>query len=98
MIQIGHDMEKERADIAIFSDDACTNPYIVFELKKPESKEGLEQLRSYLRWTGCFFGCWSNGADFSYQFRKEDPKTKGAPTSSAPFPACQNSGRRRTTY
>jgi hypothetical protein len=60
-IQMGEDAEKERADIAIFSDDACTDPYIVFELKKPNSEEGLEQLRSYLRWTGCFFGCWSNG-------------------------------------
>jgi type I restriction enzyme M protein len=85
-IQVGHDMEKERADIAIFSDDACTDPYVVFELKKPQSKEGLEQLRSYLRWTGCFFGCWSNGADFSYQFREEDPKTKGAPYKFRPIP------------
>lgn len=49
-VQMGADAEKERADIAIFSDDACTDPYILFELKKPDSKEGLEQLRSYLNW------------------------------------------------
>ena len=78
-IQMGEDAEKERADIVIFSDDACTDPYIIFELKKPNSSEGLEQLRSYLRWTGCFFGAWSNGNDHSYQLREEDPKTRKAP-------------------
>jgi hypothetical protein len=36
-IQMGSDSEKERADIVIFSDDASTDPYIVFELKKPET-------------------------------------------------------------
>jgi len=78
-IQMGEDAEKERADIVIFTDDTCTEPYIVFELKKPKSSEGLEQLRSYLRWTGCFFGCWSNGDDHSYQLREEDPDTRKAP-------------------
>ncbi|MCO5069194.1 MAG: N-6 DNA methylase [Kiritimatiellae bacterium] len=78
-VQMGEDAEKERADIAIFSDDACTDPFILFELKRPESKEGLEQLRSYLNWTGCFFGCWSNGNDYSFQLREEDKTTKKAP-------------------
>lgn len=78
-IQMGEDAEKERADIAIFTDDTCTEPYIVFELKKPKSSEGLEQLRSYLRWTGCFFGCWSNGDDHSFQLREEDAQTRKAP-------------------
>ena len=78
-IQMGEDAEKERADIVVFSDDACTDPYIVYELKKPESEEGLEQLRSYLRWTGCFFGCWSNGHDPIYQLREEDEPTKKGP-------------------
>jgi type I restriction enzyme M protein len=78
-IQMGEDAEKERADIVIFNDDACTDPYIIFELKKPESKQGLEQLRSYLNWTGCFFGCWSNGNNYSFQLREEEPATKKAP-------------------
>lgn len=80
-IQMGQDSDKERADIVVFSDDARTDPYIIFEIKKPNSKEGLEQLRSYLRWTGCFFGCWSNGSDYSYQLREEEPETKKAPYS-----------------
>lgn len=78
-IQMGEDAERERSDIVIFSDEACTDPYIVFELKKPDSEEGLEQLRSYLRWTGCFFGCWSNGHDPIYQLRDEQPQTKKGP-------------------
>jgi len=78
-IQMGDNAEKERADIVIFTDDTCTDPYIVFELKKPKSSEGLEQLRSYLRWTGCFFGAWSNGDDHSFQLREEDPETRKAP-------------------
>jgi type I restriction enzyme M protein len=78
-IQMGQDSEKERADVVVFSDDARTDPYLIFEVKKPNSKEGLEQLRSYLRWTGCFFGCWSNGSDYSFQLREEEPETKKAP-------------------
>jgi type I restriction enzyme M protein len=78
-IQMGIDQEKERADIAIFNEDACTDPYLVFELKRPDSKDGLEQLRSYLRWTGCFFGCWSNGSDHSFQLKEEDQDSKKGP-------------------
>lgn len=77
-IQMGSNSEKERADLVIFTDESCTEPFIVFELKKPNSSEGLEQLRSYLRWTGCFLGCWSNGDDHSFQLREESG-TKKAP-------------------
>lgn len=48
-VQTGEDEEKERADIVIYRDEACTDPYIIFELKKSNSNEGLEQRRSYLR-------------------------------------------------
>jgi len=78
-VQMGENAEKERADIAVFSDAACTDPYILFELKEPDSKEGLEQLRGYLNWTGCFFGCWSNGNEYSFQLREEEQATKKAP-------------------
>lgn len=80
-IQMGEDSEKERADIVVFTDDACTDPFIVFELKKPDGKDGLEQLRSYLRWTGTFFGCWSNGSDHSFQLKEEHKDTKKGPYS-----------------
>lgn len=91
-LQIGGDSEKERVDIVVFSDDACTDPYIVFELKKPDSKEGLEQLRSYLNWTGCFFGGWSNGNDYSFQLREEDKTTKKAPYKYRTIPRVPKNG------
>lgn len=91
-IQMGQAEEKERADIVVFSDDACTDPYIVFEVKRPQSEEGLEQLRSYLRWTGCFFGCWSNGNDATFQLRDEDPETKKAPYAFRDIPRLPRAG------
>jgi type I restriction enzyme M protein len=78
-LQRGSDADRERVDIVVFSDDACADRFILFELKKPDFKDGLEQLRSYLRWSGCFFGAWSNGNDYSFQLREEDPQTRKAP-------------------
>ena len=78
-LQMGENAEKERADIVIFSDEAKTDPYIIFEMKRPQSREGLEQLRSYLRWTGCHFGCWSNGSECTFQLREEEPDKKKGP-------------------
>jgi type I restriction enzyme M protein len=78
-IQMGSDAEKERADIVVFSDDAQTDPYIIFEVKRPALTDGVEQLRSYLRWTGCHFGCWSNGDDAVHLLREEDEATRKAP-------------------
>jgi type I restriction enzyme M protein len=91
-VQMGAEAEKERADIVIFSDNACTDPYILFEIKKPDSKEGLEQLRSYLNWTGCFFGCWSNGNEYSFQLREEDKATRKAPYKYRTIPRLPKSG------
>jgi type I restriction enzyme M protein len=78
-IQMGSDAERERADIVVFSDDAQTDPYILFEVKRPAVTTGVEQLRSYLRWTGCFFGCWCNGDDIVSLLREEDSLTAKAP-------------------
>lgn len=78
-LQRGSDADAERIDIVIHSDDACSDRFVLFELKKPDFKDGLEQLRSYLRWSGCFFGAWSNGSDYSFQLREEDPATLKAP-------------------
>ena len=78
-LRAGINAEKERVDIVIFTDQARTNPFILFELKRPKSKDGIEQLQSYLKWTGCFFGCWSNGNDVVYQLREEDAGTRKAP-------------------
>jgi type I restriction enzyme M protein len=91
-IQMGADAEKERADIVIFSDDAHTDPYIIFEVKRPKITDGLEQLRSYLRWTGCYFGSWTNGDDPVSILREEDPTTGKGPYSFRDIPRVPNFG------
>jgi type I restriction enzyme M protein len=78
-IQMGSDAERERADLVVFSDDARTDPYIIFEVKRPSVTDGVEQLRSYLRWTGCYFGCWTNGDDVVNLLREEDVATQKGP-------------------
>jgi type I restriction enzyme M protein len=77
-IRTGSDADSERADIAVFNDDACTDPHILFALTPQTGKAGLEQLRGHLRATGCQFGCWSDGNDHSFQLR-EDPSTRKGP-------------------
>lgn len=77
-IQEGVDASK-RADIVIFTDDTCTQKYIIFEVKKPDVESGLEQLQSYMNFSGVFFGLWSNGKYPVFQYREESDKTKGEP-------------------
>jgi type I restriction enzyme M protein len=89
-IQMGSDAEREKADIVVFSDDANTDPYIIFEVKRPLVTDGVEQLRSYLRWTGCFFGCWCNGDDAVSLLREEDPVTAKAPYRFRDIPRVPN--------
>jgi len=77
-IQMASD-DSKRADIVIFTDDTCTRKYILIEVKKPDEKDGVDQLRSYLNATGVRFGAWSNGAKTICQLREEDRETKGEP-------------------
>jgi type I restriction enzyme M protein len=91
-IQMGSDAEREKADIVVFSDDAHTDPYIIFEVKRALVTDGVEQLRSYLRWTGCFFGCWCNGDDLVSLLREEDPVTAKAPYRFRDIPRVPNFG------
>jgi type I restriction enzyme M protein len=91
-MQMGSDAAKERADIVVFSDDARTDPYIVFEVKRPKVTDGLEQLRSYLRWTGCYFGLWTNGDDPVAILREEDPTTGKGPYSFRDIARVPNAG------
>ena len=48
------------SDIAILHTDLET-PLIIFEIKRPKRKDGLEQLKSYCNAEGAPIGVWSNG-------------------------------------
>lgn len=50
-VQFGREVGKKRADIVVYRDDMQT-PYLMVEVKKPDVKDGLGQLKSYANATG----------------------------------------------
>ena len=50
-VQFGREIGKKRADIVIYRKDLKT-PYLIVEVKKPDVKDGLGQLKSYANATG----------------------------------------------
>jgi type I restriction enzyme M protein len=56
------------ADIVVFYDENKTldNVYMIVETKREGSKEGLEQLKSYMNPTKAKFGIWFNGREISF--------------------------------
>jgi len=59
-VHFGREIHKKSVDIVIFKKDKIT-PFIIFELKIPSDKKGIEQLKSYLNAEGSEIGVWSNG-------------------------------------
>ncbi len=62
---------KKSADIVIRDKDKMDTPYIIIEVKKPKSKDGKDQLRSYCNATDAPIGIWINGQQISYYHREE---------------------------
>ena len=62
--------EVKRADIVIFEKAHPDSEYIIIEVKKPNAKDGREQLRSYCNATGAIIAVWSNGQEEYYYHRK----------------------------
>lgn len=62
-IAFGSDTETKKADILVTLGDALETAKIVFEIKKPNRKDGIEQLKSYLNAQGSPIGVWSNGSE-----------------------------------
>lgn len=50
-VQFGREVGKKRADIVVYREDMKT-PYLMVEVKKPDVKDGLGQLKSYANATG----------------------------------------------
>lgn len=59
-------------DIAVFKKDSknADDLYIVVECKKPSEKDGVNQLKDYLRFSQASLGVWYNGADAPVYLRK----------------------------
>ena len=70
---------KERADIVIYKDKSNRDQYqdiiAIIETKRPDRKEGVSQLKSYMSACSCDWGVWTNGKDSLY-FEKETKSNK----------------------
>lgn len=62
-VQFGVEVNSKFADIAVYRDDSKETVKLLFEIKKPKRKDGIEQLKSYLGAKGNPIGIWSNGTD-----------------------------------
>lgn len=58
---VGSTEAKKAADIVIYKDSRKSVPRIFIEVKRPNRKDGIEQLKVYMNATGCRLGLWSNG-------------------------------------
>lgn len=58
------------ADIVVLHEDG-QHPYIIFEIKRPQRRAGLEQLKSYCNAEGAPIGVWSNGNEIIRLHREE---------------------------
>ncbi len=62
--------ETKRADIVVRDKDDPNVPYIIVETKKPNAKDGREQLKSYTLATGATMAVWTNGEAITFHQRK----------------------------
>lgn len=59
-VSFGREIHEKAADIVVYHEDKET-PHLILEIKNPEAKDGLEQIKSYLNAQGAPIGVLSNG-------------------------------------
>ena len=66
----------DRADIVIYQSTKARDPARdiigIVETKRPNRKEGLEQLKSYMTATSAEWAVWTNGDDIAYLYREKN--------------------------
>ncbi|SBT03698.1 Type I restriction-modification system methyltransferase subunit [Candidatus Accumulibacter aalborgensis] len=62
-VQFGTEVGTKAADIIVYSDSTKVTPKIIVECKRPNRRDGIEQLRSYMNAKGAPVAVWSNGDD-----------------------------------
>jgi type I restriction enzyme M protein len=60
-VSVGSTEAKKAADLVVYTDASKKVPRFFVEVKKPNRKDGVEQLKVYMNATGCRIGLWSNG-------------------------------------
>jgi type I restriction enzyme M protein len=68
-VQIGSSIHDKPADIVVYADSSKSQVWLIVETKKPNRKDGVEQLKSYMNPTGSPFGYWTNGLDEKFLLR-----------------------------
>lgn len=71
-VQFGTEINTKFADIAVYRDNTKETVKLLFEIKKPKRKEGIEQLKTYLGAKGNPIGIWSNGSDRLILYRPQN--------------------------
>ena len=69
-VQFGRDIGSKRADIVVYREDGKTE-YLIIEVKKPDVKDGLGQLKSYANATGAPILVLTDGKVQNNLFRTE---------------------------
>ena len=62
-VQFGTEINTKFADIAVYRNEEKETVKLLFEIKKPKRKDGIDQLKTYLGANGNPIGVWSNGTD-----------------------------------
>ena len=73
-VKVGSSEAKKRADIVVYKDSKKLVPRIFIEVKKPDRKDGIDQLKVYMNATGCRLGLWSNGQPPHVYLLRIEPK------------------------
>ena len=70
-VYFGSSVAEKRADIVVSDEDNPDVAYIIVEVKKPNHREGLEQLKSYCNAEGAPIAIWTNGAKIEILHRTD---------------------------
>jgi len=73
-VKVGSTEAKKKADIVVYADKTKRTPRIFVEVKKPDRKDGVDQLEVYMNATGCRLGLWSNGTPPHIYLLRIEPK------------------------
>ena len=68
-VQFGR--EVKYADVVVVDPKHNDTAYIVAEIKKPKSRDGKDQLKSYCHATGASMAVWTNGKEINHYHRKD---------------------------
>jgi type I restriction enzyme M protein len=71
-VKMGSTVYTKAADVVVYREPTLRlTPYIVIEDKRPQRRDGLDQLETYMNPLGAPFGWWLNGKEEIVRYREE---------------------------